>query len=80
MICQIKNKTKIENTYTSWLDIIFGVLQGAILGPLLFNAFLTDLFFVVNDTDIASYANGNTPCMVTDNVNDLITSLEQYHV
>ena len=59
---------------------MFGVLQGAILGPLLFNAFLTDLFFVVNDTDIASYANGNTPFMVTDNVNDLITSLEQYHV
>ena len=36
---------------------------------------LADLFFVVNDTDIASYAD--TPYMIADNVVNLITSLEQ---
>ena len=34
-----KQKTKIENTYITWLDIIFGVPQGSILESLLFNAF-----------------------------------------
>ena len=34
-----KQRTKIENTYSTWLDIIFGVSQGPILGPLLFNVF-----------------------------------------
>ena len=34
-----KQRTKIENTYSTWLDIIFGVLQGSMLGPLLFNVF-----------------------------------------
>ena len=38
---------------------------------------LADLFFVVNDTDIASYADYNTPYMIADNVVNLITSLEQ---
>ena len=49
---------------------------------LLFNVFLANLFFAVNDidynyTDDKSYADGNTPYMVADNVDDLITSLEQ---
>ena len=55
-----KQRTKIENTYSTWLGIIFGVLQGSILIPLLFNVFLADLFFIVNDIDIASYPDKNT--------------------
>ena len=72
-----KQRTKIGNTYSTWLDIILGVPQRSILGPLLFNVFLVDLFFTVNDNDIASYADKNTPYMIADNVDDLITSLEQ---
>ena len=44
---------------------------------MLFNIFLADLFFTVNDIDIASYADDNTPYMIADNVDDLITPLEQ---
>ena len=77
-----KQRTKNENTYCKWLDIVFRVPQGSILVSLLFNVFLADLFFAVNDidynyTDDKSYADGNTPYMVADNVDDLITSLEQ---
>ena len=72
-----KQRTKIENTYSTWLDIIFGVQQGSILGPLLFNVFLADLLFTVNDIDIVRYVDDNTPYMIADNVDDLTISLEQ---
>ena len=49
-----KQRTKIENTYSTLLDIMFGVPQSSIPGPLLFNVFLVDLFFTVNDIDMAS--------------------------
>ena len=39
--------------------------------------FFSRSIFAVNDIDIGSYVDGNTPHMVADNVNDLITSFAQ---
>ena len=39
-----KQRTKVNRTYTFWLEIVFGVPQGFILCQLLFDIFLTDFF------------------------------------
>ena len=72
-----KQRTRINNSYSTWMEIVFGVPQGSILGPLLFNIFLADLFFIVNSTDIANYANGNTPYATASDTDKLIASLEK---
>ena len=48
-----------------------------ILGPLLFNIFLADLFLVLKDVDIANFADDNTPFTSAKNIDDLIYSLEK---
>ena len=72
-----KQRTKIDDNYSSWSEILFDVPQESILVPLLFNIFLVDLFFVVKDIDIANYADDSTTFIVENNIDNVIESLEQ---
>ena len=39
-----KQRGKVGNAYSSWKEIFYGIPQGSILGLLIFNIFLCDLF------------------------------------
>ena len=67
-----KQRTRINLAYSSWEEILFGVPQGSILGPLLFNIFLCDLFFIMGDIDFAGYADDNTPYTIGNDIEDVI--------
>ena len=58
-----KQRVKINSSFSSYQDIFKGIPQGSILGPLLFNLFLCDLFLFVEGADIMSYADDNTLCV-----------------
>ena len=50
--------------------------QGSILGPLLFNIDLIDLFFICENYDIASYANDTTPYICARDTPTVISELQ----
>ena len=63
-----KERTKINLNYTSRKEILFGVSQGSIIGPLLLNIFLCDLFWVISKTDFTSYAGENMHYISGDSI------------
>ena len=77
--CYLRNRrqrVKINNFYSSWAEILFGVSQGSILGPILFNIFLSDLFLFIKNKDVVSYADDTTPYETGGNSAYVIHNLE----
>ena len=68
--------TKINESYSSWEEILLGIPEGSILGPLLFNIFMCDVFFMVNEIGFTSYADDNTPFASRGRLDDVLDCLE----
>ena len=67
----------MNNSCSDWLEVVCGVPQGSIFGPLLSNIFLADLFFTLGDVDIGNFAERNISYVSGKNLDKVIESSEQ---
>ena len=71
-----KQRTKVGSELSLWLDIINGVSQCSVLGPLLFNIFINDLF-IAEYSVIFNFADDNTIYCYNSNLSDLNRTLQK---
>ena len=77
-----KQRVTIDNEYSTWQEICFGVPQGLIITPsigskkLYSNIHICDVFFAVESKDITSYADDTTPQACCEEIYLIIEKLE----
>ena len=62
---------KVGNAYILWKEIFYGIPQGSILGPVIFNILLCDLFYLLEGIAVVSYADDASPSSA-NRTNDLV--------
>ena len=54
-----RTQYNVNNKFSAWEDIYSGVSQGSILGPLLFNINIIDIFSFLTTCEMCNYADDN---------------------
>ena len=65
-------RRKIHKSFSSWSALLQGVPHGSVLGPILFNIYLSDLFYFLR-CDLCDFANDTTPYVCGKNFDFFLT-------
>ena len=80
MLSYLKNRShrvNINSNFSTWEEIIAGTLQGSLLGPLLFNIFINDIFYFEDKSYLSNYADDNVLYAFGSNMTEVKDKLSQ---
>ena len=80
MLSYLKNRSQrvsINSSFCTWEKIIAGVQKGSILGSLLFNKLLNDIFYFENRAFLSNYADNNVLYAFDSNLEEVKQNLSQ---
>ena len=69
-------RIKINTNFSSWSQLLQGVPKGSVLGPILFNIYLNDLFSMISDCEVCNYADDTTPFVCDRSLKNTLLRLE----
>ena len=69
-------RTKVNASFSIWSKLFLGLPKGSVLGPLSFNIYIDDLFYLTEMTDVCNYADDTTFHACDLDLKSLITRLE----
>ena len=75
--CNRFQRIKVNNCRIEWPVIRKGIPQGSILGPLLFNVFVNDMFHFMAKFDLYNYADDNSLSVASYHMHDVVSHLSR---